>query len=137
MPTRHYYLHGKHMGTSELTTFSARLKWYHRSYAFFCPACGEIWARCFVEGEPWAVVHTPCERCGKFSVIEVPGSLWIPLHPEFNNSLPRSLLLREFTLALKYNDSLANVNWNEKSPTSSAIFGSIKSSESSRTAPGS
>lgn len=74
------------------------------SLAYFCPKCARIWARCKIEGEPWMVTTVACLGCGKLSLISIPGSLWRALDPDFNDALPREVLLREFKLHLQWYD---------------------------------
>ena len=48
------------------------------SIAYFCPTCGEVWARVVVEGCSWHVDPAPCEKHRAACVPswgKVPGSL--------------------------------------------------------------
>ena len=74
------------------------------SMAYFCPKCARIWARCPVEKEPWMVTTVTCKACGKLSLISIPGSIWRALDDEFNEALPRAVLLRELSLHLEWYD---------------------------------
>ena len=74
------------------------------STAFFCPICGEIWARAVVEGSRWYTKHVECSRCGKLGVINFPGSVWSPLDGDFNISLPREVLELELEIAIAWRE---------------------------------
>lgn len=70
------------------------------SYAYFCPHCGEIWAR-FVSqySKPWVVITSGCDRCGIPHLFSEPaGSIRLLYDPNFDNSLPLDLLEREVLL---------------------------------------
>jgi hypothetical protein len=107
---------------------------YPLSIAFFCPSCGDIWARCPVEGSPrsrWRVAFSACERCDRIDILNLPGSLWLPLDTDFQNALPHAALLREFHLALKYLDYLQSegIQWDSRTGTTQAIHGPLSSLE--------
>lgn len=110
MSTQHYFIRGKYYGSAE------RQPVYHHAercnptgLAFFCPFCGEVWALCPVEGQPFNSYNSPCEKhkrtdelgsssLGRITRLEVPGSLLLPFDPEWNDALPRELLAREFLI---------------------------------------
>ncbi len=74
------------------------------SYAWFCPKCGRIWAKAAVEGQEFMVMTQPCDLETADNYFIVPGSLWLTLRPEYIQSLPREVLLREFQLHLNHYD---------------------------------
>lgn len=62
--------------------------------AFFCPYCGEVWARCYPHGSSrrfWHVLAGPCDTCSV-------GSLWLGWMPDHNAALSREALEREFLI---------------------------------------
>lgn len=99
------------------------------SLAFFCPQCGEVWARCPIDNQRWTISHSPCEKCDRIDILTLPGSLWRALDTEFQNALPREALLREFHLALKYLDYLQSegIQWDSRTGTTQAIHGPLSS----------
>lgn len=68
--------------------------------AYFCPDCGEVWARVSIPGRPFAVFARLCERHCRGWLSNVGGSLWLDWHRDFNESIPMTLLMREFCLHL-------------------------------------
>ena len=72
------------------------------SFAFFCPLHGDIWARAVVADRPWQMFRKLCPKHEATSYYDVPGSIWLALEPEYLAAMPRSVLLREFTLHLNH-----------------------------------
>lgn len=74
------------------------------SYAWFCPVCAEIWARCVVANHSFMVWTHVCEAHKDMFApsIIVPGSLLIPLQDSFNESLPLPLWQREVELHIRH-----------------------------------
>ena len=70
------------------------------SYAYFCPVCAEIWARCVLDGAEFQVWTRGCSKHSLYNGSH-PGSLWLSWDPHFSFSLPREALLRELTLLLQ------------------------------------
>lgn len=73
-----------------------------RSIAFFCPKCGEIWARAAVEGAEWRTSHVECSDCGKLGVVNFPGSVWQHFDDDFNRALPPALFERELEISIEW-----------------------------------
>lgn len=110
MRTRHYIIEGKHLGTSLIPphfVHNQRVEAY--GLAFFCPICARLWATCPVEGEPTSVISCPCERHavgdrlgswshGYVDPWQTPGSIFLSYDREWNDCLPKGVLLRELTL---------------------------------------
>lgn len=66
---------------------------------FFCPHCGDVWARVLEEGryhQGYAV------GCSKHSHWDVPGSLWLSWDSNWNAALPPDAIRREFLLTLDH-----------------------------------
>lgn len=96
-----FFFRGKYMGEGYRGRIARNNSIPHNN-AFFCPQCSEIWARSVTEGSNvWQASHMPCPDHGKWSIIEVPGSVWSPWDDDFNDALPMSMLLREWNLALE------------------------------------
>ncbi len=74
------------------------------SLAFFCPQCGEIWARIEAADKslPWYAAHQPCPRHGT-------GSLWHSYDIGRYPILPRTLLERELELALLLRENYGGI----------------------------
>ena len=99
-----------------------------RSFAYFCPTCGEVWGRIAVAdlaGGPgiWEVLHSPCERHHRAGVQDwsaIPGGfsdysrataseLPVQYRSRAIESFPAGILQRELNLVLSeieriYND---------------------------------
>ena len=77
------------------------------SYAFFCPNCGRVWAKADAgngQASTWVVQTHPCDLEPTTNYFQVPGSIWLPLRPEYIQSLSRQVLEREFQLHLNHYD---------------------------------
>lgn len=71
------------------------------SYAFFCPHCGEIWARARVSGgDRWMAMTKECEKHTSQLWFDPAGSIWIGYDLAYVASLPHEVLVREFELHL-------------------------------------
>lgn len=81
---------------------------WHR--AWFCPHCGEIWARAVVDlpNIEWQVWHGLCPRHASPSWFTIAGSLWSEYEPEFSASLPPAALQRELAIHFTHFDKHAN-----------------------------
>lgn len=105
--TQHFIVHGKPLGTA-----LRKPKQVHEelqaptSYAFFCPHCAELWARCPVVAtvggrtEIWQVFRMACRACPSYSYQGIAGSMLLNWDEPFNNSFPLEVLRREFQLHL-------------------------------------
>jgi hypothetical protein len=99
-----WYLNDRLFAVSEMPD-SSRVRGLWRtpcSVAFFCPRCGNIWAR-FVAGPDWEVDHHKCRDCQRpdeptYSVFDVPGSLLREWDAEYTAALPHTVLKREAEL---------------------------------------
>lgn len=72
-----------------------------RSVAYFCPQCGEVWARLVSDSNPkWQVITNECDRCGPPHPADFwrAGSLTSLSDPDLNYALPEDLLRREVLL---------------------------------------
>lgn len=75
-------------------------------FAWFCPRCGQLWAKAEVEGhhDRWMVITHPCDLEPVDNYFIVPGSMWLSLRPEYLQSLSHEMLVREFEIHLKHYD---------------------------------
>lgn len=73
-----------------------------RSTAFFCPICGEIWARAVIDGSLWQISYVDCSKCGKLGVVNFPGSVWSPFDDDFNKAIPPALFENELEIAIAW-----------------------------------
>ena len=78
-----------------------------RSYAFFCPVCGDTWASCAVRHqqtgqiELFTVWEVPCKYHYTDSQ-RVPGSLWLQWDKDFTDSFPPDLMKWELERHLDF-----------------------------------
>lgn len=96
MYPQHFIVEGKYLGTAQ-----RKLSIVHHevqapySYAYFCPHCAELWARCPVEvpsgHAPFQVWSIPCRK-HPIDSLRVPGSLFLEWDKTFNNCLPEGVL---------------------------------------------
>ena len=71
--------------------------------AFFCPLCGDIWARRVVEGgDPqWVLWNRLCKRHPSSISRGCSGSVWQNYDTEYLTNMPLDLLRREFLLHME------------------------------------
>ena len=88
--TRHFIVHGKLLGSAPIPLPYAQSDRYAlTSYAYFCPHCGDTWARCPVEipawdtPRHWSVWNLPCKSCKAYGG-QVPGSLLLSWDREYS-----------------------------------------------------
>ena len=125
MPIKqHFFIEGKYFGFGLRAPASIHAKLCApRSFAFFCPCCAEVWARCQVEiAEVGAVAATTQENylvwtvhCRKHPVSrwQVAGALTLPFETPFTSGFPEGVLqwelARHLDHAEKYNIDLENL----------------------------
>ena len=69
----------------------------HTSVAYFCPLCGEIWAKCLMTSpsgiaRPFESIHTACPQHPQ---MPWDGSFWLPWDQPYCNEFPPALLCWE------------------------------------------
>jgi hypothetical protein len=64
------------------------------SYAYFCPTCGDIWARIATD-RPWFAVTRGCQA-HPYPHTDQPGGLWLPPWPTEILDYPVEVLREEF-----------------------------------------
>lgn len=100
-----FFIQGEFLGTSlvegEDRRGASRPPW---SIAYFCPACGEVWARIHFEGQRFYTCTRLCDKHASEMRIEVPGSIWVPFEPAIMRELPEAVLRRELQTHLKHEE---------------------------------
>ena len=99
------FVRDEYLGTFHYDSGDAAYGWNRAGLAFFCPTCGEIWARVVAanaSGRPqeFSVLRAHCEQ--HKDPWDIPGSI---LRESFANrlgDLPFPALRRELTLHLNY-----------------------------------
>lgn len=77
------------------------------AYAFFCPVCGEVWARCPIEDtllggtSLYQSITARCQKHPEPLSLKLPGSLWLSWDREFSDSFPDDLVRYEFNLLMQ------------------------------------
>ena len=113
MATQHFFVHNQYLGSCETSLTLIHGQAFRRgAYAWFCPECGDIWARAPIAGQTFTVVY---ERCVKHPFSDMtsatgfptttPGSLLKAYIPGLLEDLPELALKREFLLHLDYYES--------------------------------
>lgn len=106
---QHFIIEGKYLGSAErlfdLTRGASPL-----SYGFFCHACGEVFAKCPIDGRPWQYWSRTCRKCAALGggSLGIPGSIDLSWDPEFTSAFPLSVLVWEFQRELDYHERLQN-----------------------------
>jgi len=92
------------LGSSYLGTAERKLQFLGthvvlpESKLWFCPHCGDVWARAVVEKAEWQSYRVPCPKHPKG------GSLWLSWDKEYLAALPKPVLEYEFTRLVKMFD---------------------------------
>lgn len=98
--TQHFIIEGKYLGqaTREKHFVHASLV-DPCSLLFYCEACGEVYAKCPVEGAapgPWLAYRKLCRRCDSVFAAQVPGSILLSWDSDFTAAFPVPVLWWEF-----------------------------------------
>lgn len=99
--TQTFVVEGELLGTTMRAAMQGVRGPVPPSFSFFCYGCGEVWAKCAVsEGlvvSPFMAVTVSCRTCNDTSRSSgAPGTLYLPLQPEFNASFPDDVVRWEF-----------------------------------------
>jgi hypothetical protein len=99
MATRHFFIRDQYLGQAP-AHLAHVFNEVHISTgkAFFCPICSETWALAPVEGQETFVEHLPCEKHEPTASRPTPGCLYLPWDEDWNKSLPKEILARDFLL---------------------------------------
>ena len=113
--TRHFIIGGKLLGSAAIPLPYAQSDRYAlTSYAYFCPHCGDTWARCPVEipawqqPSQWTVWNCPCKSCKAYSG-QVPGSLLFPWDAVYSELVLSAIPHWEFQRHLDHAERLHHV----------------------------
>lgn len=72
------------------------------SLAFFCPQCGEVWARRIITPSiRWNVLTRECNKHQAPRYCEPGGSIWINYNGDYTYNLPKPVLRYETLLRLE------------------------------------
>lgn len=119
--TQHFILEGRYLGSAlRSTSFSRRDSCggvYERvplSYAFFCPVCAEVWARCPVElpngtQRQFFALTLACRK-HEVSAWQVPGALQCGSDEDFFAAFPDEVVKWEFERHLEWCERIGNDN---------------------------
>ena len=101
-----FWAEGRFLGRSQRPDELVHGQWRTPpSQAYFCPTCGEVWARVVVPNQEFTVWSMPCRKHQPRFRLTVAGSLYRLWDRDFNDSFPRGALLREV---------LVHADWIEK-----------------------
>lgn len=92
---QHFIIEGRYLGSVE-RRFDLTRGASPFSYAFFCQHCGEVFAKCPIDGRPWQYWSRTCRKCPGGGTLGNPGSLWLSWDSEFTSALPEPALKWEF-----------------------------------------
>jgi hypothetical protein len=105
--TQHFIVEGKYLGAVQ-----RNLERVHntaaipQSYAFFCPECGDVWARCPVtfgtKQQSFLVWRISCRKHDSSHYLNVPGSLHMAWDKPFSEAFPEEVLWRELAVHLDH-----------------------------------
>ena len=76
------------------------------SYAYFCPVCAEVWARCPVTSvasgkvSRFQVLTLTCGKHTNTEALQIPGSLFLSWDRAYSEAFPEELIRYELTQAL-------------------------------------
>ena len=96
-------VHGDYLGPISYDSGRADLRWQRSSLAYFCPKCGEVWARIAMSDsrgvqQDFLCIHVACEKHG--STWHVPGSLLVDHVQYLLDAFPPDALRWEFKVQL-------------------------------------
>lgn len=104
---QHFIIEGRYLGSAE-RLFSLTRGASPLSYGFFCHHCGEVFAKCPIEGRAWQYWSRTCAKCPGGGTLGEPGSIWLSWDEEFVDALPQPVLLHEFKRLLIEYDRTQN-----------------------------
>ena len=104
--SRQYWIGGRFIGAGLAERERIHEGFYvPRSFAYFCPSCGDIWARVIVlDSEVSQKFFAWVAACPKHELdgAGVPGSLLLPLNNTFNDAFPDEMIQWEFEQHLRW-----------------------------------
>lgn len=73
------------------------------AFAFFCPVCGDVWARRAIMPETrWNVLTHECPKHPSPRYCEPEGSVWLNYNADFLGNLPKEVLQYEALLRMEH-----------------------------------
>lgn len=104
---QHFFAEGKYLGqASRVMEHSHNEAHVPYGYAFFCPVCADLWARCPVmygsRESKYMVQTISCRKCAAHHDLGVPGSLFLTWDKTFNDLLPDDAIRRELAVHLDF-----------------------------------
>jgi hypothetical protein len=111
--TQQFIVRNKHLGSALRNFVRCHETWAApSSYAYFCPVCAELWARCPVVDNqsgkliPFQVLSVECEQHHRPTSLTIPGTLHLTWDKDFTKAFPDTVFVYEFNQALKlYKDT--------------------------------
>jgi len=103
MYTQYFFIEGTYLAESSRGPWKVQTTIREPpSSLFYCPICGNTWARVQVEHggivHGWQAYSRICQKCPSDFKYEAPGSIWLSWDQEYLNKLPLAVLKREFLL---------------------------------------
>lgn len=103
---QHFIIEGKHLGIAQRElVFSHADIHAARSYAFVCPVCGDLWAKCPVldgaKEQQYMVWTKACRKHPRHG-LEIPGSLQLSWEQEFTEAFPEAVVKWELDRHLDF-----------------------------------
>jgi hypothetical protein len=103
---QHFIIEGKYLGHASRVVEVTALR-CPPSYGFYCMGCGDVYAKCPIEGQPWVYHQRTCRKCRLYNspaTNGLPGSIQLPWDEEFTEAFPLPVLRWEFERELEYYD---------------------------------
>ena len=102
--TQHFFVGNEYLGSSDrLPVFVHEQQQRPQSVAYFCPECGDVWARAVIEGVDYSPWSMSCSKHPRFRSL-VAGSLWMDWDKDYTKAFPRAVLERELQMHLAHYD---------------------------------
>lgn len=111
MPEQHFFIEGQYFGKALRGPYTdtSGVTYWPGSNAWFCPLCGDVWARACVEGATFTTITAVCRKHPATSNgpydRRFPGTLWKPYLGRLLEAFPEEVLQRELSLHLDYAES--------------------------------
>lgn len=114
--SQHFFIGNDFKGTTQRSYFQFHAKLFEgrpfdvKSNAWFCPTCGEVWARAILEDvgtgntHPYRVTMHGCSKHPSNNVQTPPGSV-MTWFDELLPYLPPAMVEYEFNILMKYLDT--------------------------------
>lgn len=108
MYTQHYIVGGKYLGQSPRSKVHVHEELQPPySFAYFCPQCGDVWARCPVvkdstqETQRYMVHALACEKHQQDRFLQPAGAMMLSWDEVYNAAMPLEVLRRELLIWLQ------------------------------------